>query len=61
MPEVVDEGVTGRLVNTVQEAAAAVDAITTIDRGACRARARERFSAQRMVADYRRIYRELCR
>jgi glycosyltransferase involved in cell wall biosynthesis len=61
MPEVVDEGVTGRLVNTVQEAAAAADSITTIDRGACRARARERFSAQRMVADYRRIYRELCR
>ena len=61
MPEVVDEGVTGRLVNTVQEAAAAVDTIDTIDRGACRARARERFSAERMVADYLAIYREICR
>jgi glycosyltransferase involved in cell wall biosynthesis len=61
MPEVVDEGVTGRLVNTVQEAAAAVDTITAIDRGACRARARERFSAERMVADYLRIYREVGR
>jgi glycosyltransferase involved in cell wall biosynthesis len=61
MPEVVDEGVTGRLVNTVQEAAAAVDTVNTIDRGACRARARERFSAERMVADYLAIYREICR
>ena len=61
MPEVVDEGVTGRLVKTVQEAAAAVDTIDTIDRGACRARARERFSAERMVADYLAIYREICR
>jgi glycosyltransferase involved in cell wall biosynthesis len=61
MPEVVDEGVTGRLVNTVQEAATAVDTIDTIDRGACRARARERFSAERMVADYLAIYREICR
>jgi glycosyltransferase involved in cell wall biosynthesis len=61
MPEVVDEGVTGRLVGTVEQAAAAVDAIGSIDRGACRARARERFSAQRMVADYLTIYRELSR
>jgi len=61
MPEVVDEGVTGRLVNTVPEAAAAVESIGSIDRGACSARARERFSASRMVADYLRIYREVSR
>jgi glycosyltransferase involved in cell wall biosynthesis len=61
MPEVVDEGVTGRLVNSMEEAAAAVDTIAAIDRGACRARARERFSAQRMVEDYLRIYREVSR
>jgi glycosyltransferase involved in cell wall biosynthesis len=61
MPEVVDEGVTGRLVATVEQAAAAVDTIYSIDRGACRARARERFSAERMVADYLAIYREICR
>jgi len=61
MPEVVDEGVTGRLVNTVPEAAAAVGSIGSIDRGACSARARERFSASRMVADYLRIYHEVSR
>ena len=61
MPEVVDEGVTGRLVNSVPEAAAAVGSIGSIDRGACSARARERFSASRMVADYLRIYHEVSR
>jgi glycosyltransferase involved in cell wall biosynthesis len=59
MPEVVDEGVTGRLVHTVDEAVAAVERIGEIDRWACRARARQRFGADRMVDDYLRIYRKL--
>jgi glycosyltransferase involved in cell wall biosynthesis len=59
MPEVVDEGVTGRLVTDVDEAVAAVAAIGGIDRGGCRIRARERFGADRMVEDYLRIYREI--
>ena len=59
MPEVVDEGVTGRLVDTVDEAVTAVAGIASIDRGRCRARARERFGADRMVDDYVRIYREI--
>ena len=61
MPEVVDEGVTGRLVTTVDEAVAAVEGIPGIDRWACRARARQRFGADRMVDDYLRIYRKLGR
>jgi glycosyltransferase involved in cell wall biosynthesis len=61
MPEVVDEGVTGRLVETVEEAVAAVGSIGDVDRWACRARARQRFGADRMVDDYLRIYRELGR
>jgi glycosyltransferase involved in cell wall biosynthesis len=59
MPEVVDEGVTGRLVDTVDEAVAAVATLEGIDRGSCRARARERFGVDRMVDDYLRIYREI--
>jgi glycosyltransferase involved in cell wall biosynthesis len=59
MPEVVDEGVTGRLVDTLDEAVAAVAGIAGIDRNSCRARARERFGADRMVDDYLRIYRKL--
>ncbi|MEV4636751.1 glycosyltransferase family 4 protein [Actinoplanes sp. NPDC049548] len=59
MPEVVDEGLTGRLVAGVDEAVAAVAEIGRLDRAACRARARSRFGADRMVDDYLRIYREL--
>ncbi|MEV8508287.1 glycosyltransferase family 4 protein [Actinoplanes sp. NPDC051475] len=59
MPEVVDEGRTGRLVAGVEEAVAAVADIGRIDRAACRARARSRFGADRMVDDYLKIYREL--
>lgn len=61
MPEVVDEGVTGRLVADVDEAVAAVARISTIDRSGCAARARERFSADRMVDDYLAIYRKIVR
>jgi glycosyltransferase involved in cell wall biosynthesis len=59
MPEVVDEGITGRLVNTVGEAVAAVATIAGIDRGGCREQARKRFGADRMVDDYLRIYRKI--
>jgi glycosyltransferase involved in cell wall biosynthesis len=59
MPEVVDEGVTGRLVRDVDEAAAAVADIAALDRRACSARARQRFSADRMVEDYLAIYRKI--
>ena len=59
MPEVIDEGVTGFVVDTVDQAAQAVARIADIDRAGCRARARQRFGADRMVADYLRVYREL--
>ncbi len=59
MPEVIDEGVTGRLVDDVDQAVAAVTGIAQIDRAGCAARARERFSADRMVDDYLAIYRKI--
>lgn len=59
MPEVVDDGVTGYLVRDTTEAADAVTRITAIDRAGCRARACQRFNADRMVTDYLRIYRTL--
>jgi glycosyltransferase involved in cell wall biosynthesis len=61
MPEVVDEGVTGRLVSSVDEAVAAVAGIADLDRAACSARARQRFSADRMVDEYLAIYRKIVR
>jgi glycosyltransferase involved in cell wall biosynthesis len=59
MPEVIDEGVTGRLAGDVGAAVAAVAEVTTFDRAKCAARARERFSADRMVEDYLAIYRKI--
>jgi glycosyltransferase involved in cell wall biosynthesis len=59
MAEVVDEGVTGFLVDDADQAAAAVDRVATIDRARCRDQARRRFGADRMVDDYLRIYREV--
>jgi glycosyltransferase involved in cell wall biosynthesis len=59
MAEVIDEGVTGRLVDDVDEAVAAVGGLTGIDRAGCAKRARERFSAGRMVDDYLAIYRKI--
>ena len=59
MPEVVDEGVTGRLVTDVDEAVAAVADIASIDRTRCATHARNRFAAARMVEDYLAIYRKI--
>jgi glycosyltransferase involved in cell wall biosynthesis len=59
MAEVVDPGVTGFLVESLDEAVTAVARIATIDRASCRAQAERRFSADRMVASYLKIYREM--
>jgi glycosyltransferase involved in cell wall biosynthesis len=64
MAELVDEGVTGRLVTDVDGAAAAVAAVATIgdlDRAAIRAAAVERFGVDRMVDEYVEVYERLVR
>jgi glycosyltransferase involved in cell wall biosynthesis len=55
-PEVVDEGVTGFLVEDVDAMAAVLSTLDGFDRAACRRRAQERFSSARMVSAYARIY-----
>lgn len=59
MPEVVDIGQTGFLVDNVTEAAAAVAEIVGLDRGNCRDVAARRFSAERMVLDYVAVYEQV--
>jgi glycosyltransferase involved in cell wall biosynthesis len=59
MPEIVDEGVTGFLVDGVASGATKVDAAAALDRGAIRRVAERRFGADRMVDDYLAIYRRL--
>jgi glycosyltransferase involved in cell wall biosynthesis len=56
VPEVVDDGVTGLIVDDVPGAIAAVQRARGLDRRAIRTRAAARFSRDRMVDDYLRVY-----
>ncbi|WP_318656074.1 glycosyltransferase family 4 protein [Qipengyuania atrilutea] len=58
--EVVDEGVTGIVVDSVEEAAARVGEVITLNRSTIRARFEERFSAGRMAEQTLALYREAC-
>ena len=57
--ELVRPGVNGFLAGDVDEAAAALGRIGTIDRSACRRDAEERFSARRMATDYLTVYQRI--
>lgn len=62
VPELVEEGTTGVIVETLEEMAAAIapsGAVDRISRGRCRAHARQRFSRARLVADYERLYADV--
>ncbi|ATQ69879.1 MULTISPECIES: glycosyltransferase family 4 protein [Methylosinus] len=59
VPEVVDEDVTGCLVDTVSEAIAALGRVLALDRARVRRRFETRFSAARMARNYVALYRRL--
>jgi glycosyltransferase involved in cell wall biosynthesis len=59
VPEVVEEGVTGYIVDSVEEMADRLQELTRFDRDGCRERARERWSYRRMTRDYLRLYASL--
>lgn len=54
--EVIEDGKTGFLVNSVDEAADALKRVHRIDRGACRRRVERHFSIETMVEAYERVY-----
>lgn len=57
--EVIDNGVTGVIVETMDEAVAAVKEVSHLDRRQCRRVFEERFSVERMADDYETIYRRV--
>lgn len=57
VPEVMREGVSGYVVDTAEEALAALERIEEIDRRACRAYFEQRFTAERMAEGYVKHYR----
>jgi glycosyltransferase involved in cell wall biosynthesis len=61
LPEIIDNGRTGYLVRDALEMGAAIRWTGRIDPATCRAEARRRFSAERMIADYHALYAEIAR
>ncbi len=59
MPELIEDGVTGFLVDDLPGAIAAIGRIDEIDRAACRRAAERRFSVDRMADEYLSLYRRL--
>ncbi len=57
--EVVEDGVTGHIVDSIREATVTLPHVMALDRGAVRRRFEERFTATRMANDYVRVYRSL--
>ena len=55
-PELIEEGRTGFVVDTIEEMVHAVAAVTDIDPARCSLVARNRFSPEVMVQDYLRVY-----
>ena len=59
VPEILDDGVTGFLVDDLRSAVAAVQRIGSIRRARCRAVFEQRFTSDRMALDYVDVYARL--
>jgi glycosyltransferase involved in cell wall biosynthesis len=54
--EIIDEGVTGFVVESIEEAVEALQRIPSLDRQACHQRFLERFTSRRMCEQYLTAY-----
>jgi glycosyltransferase involved in cell wall biosynthesis len=61
VPEIVDPGVTGLIVDSMDEAIRSLPEVLTLDRRTVRQRFEQRFSVARMAKDYIHVYRSLLR
>jgi glycosyltransferase involved in cell wall biosynthesis len=59
VPELVEDGATGAIVQTLDDAVGAVERVAQLDRRAIRARWEERFTARRMACEYLALYEQL--
>jgi len=59
VPEIIDHGTTGMIVDTLDEAIRMLPQVLTLDRRKVRRRFEQRFTATRMAKDYLQIYRSL--
>jgi len=58
-PEVVEHGVTGFVVETMDEFMEAIQRVGEINPQECRGRVQNMFTAQTMVAGYERVYKKV--
>jgi glycosyltransferase involved in cell wall biosynthesis len=61
VPEIIEDGVTGVIVEGMHDAGPALSRVLSLDRRVVRQRFDERFSAARMAKDYVRLYRSMLR
>src|SRR5262249_18657575 len=61
VPEIIEDGLTGRIVSNMNEAVCAVPQVLALDRKAIRRCFEERYSSIRMTQDYLRLYRAMIR
>jgi hypothetical protein len=59
VPEVMDDEVTGFVVDNLEEAVQAVERVPSLSRAECRRVFERRFSVRRMAQDYVAVYRRL--
>jgi glycosyltransferase involved in cell wall biosynthesis len=59
MSEVISNGKTGFLVNSIEESIKALKIIDTIDRAECRKWVEKKFTVNRMVNDYIKVYKSI--
>ena len=59
VPEIIDVGLTGFVVEDETSAISVVDRLSTLDRAAVRKQFEARFTARRMALDYLAVYRSL--
>jgi len=59
VPEIIDEGITGYVVSSVDEAVEAVNKIRHLNRNDCRKKFEERFEVSNMVDNYEKVYSHL--
>ena len=55
----VEDGLTGHIVDSIDEATVTLPHVMELDRRAVRRRFEERFTATRMAKDYLRVYKSL--
>ena len=59
VPEIIDPGMTGLIVDSMDEAIRVMPQVLALDRRAVRQKFEQRFSASRMAKDYVQVYRSL--